>query len=148
MLRASNLGSPVTLAEPSNPAARAYIDAARRLHGEDVPMQIPSDRTRVARATAWKEGGMTLFEVFRRRGSSAPVARERLQLLLAYERKNRHQPDLVGAAARRDHGRDRKHVHVDHDDVHVTMDRGETMSTLEIDIEIPNVGTMQMAASF
>ena len=37
---------------------------------------------------------MTLFDIFKRRGS-APVARERLQLLLAYERKNRNQPDLA-----------------------------------------------------
>ena len=31
---------------------------------------------------------MTLFDLFKRRGS-APVARERLQVLLAYERQNR-----------------------------------------------------------
>ena len=31
-----------------------------------------------------------------------------------------------------------KHVQVDHDDVHIKMDRGERMSTLEIDIQIPN----------
>jgi len=32
------------LGEPSNPAARAYIEAARRLEGEEVPMQIPTDK--------------------------------------------------------------------------------------------------------
>ena len=46
VLRASNVGSPVTLAEPSNPAARAYIEAARRLEGEEVPMQIPTEKRR------------------------------------------------------------------------------------------------------
>ena len=88
---------------------------------------------------------MTLFEVFRRRGSSAPVARERLQLLLAYERKSRHQPDLVALLHDEIMAVIRKHVHVDHDDVHVSMDRGDTKSTLEIDIEIPNVGAVAAA---
>ena len=42
VLRASNLGSPVTLNDPTSAPARAYSDAARRLKGEDVPMTIPS----------------------------------------------------------------------------------------------------------
>ncbi len=44
VLRASNVGAPVTLNDPSNPAARAYLDAARRLRGESVPMVTPVDR--------------------------------------------------------------------------------------------------------
>jgi septum site-determining protein MinD len=44
VLRASNLGSPVTLNEPTNVAARAYVEAARRLNGEDVAMVLPTDR--------------------------------------------------------------------------------------------------------
>ncbi len=44
VLRASNLGSPVTLNEPTNVAARAYMDAARRLNGETIPMVLPTDR--------------------------------------------------------------------------------------------------------
>jgi septum site-determining protein MinD len=44
VLRASNLGSPVTLCNPASAPARAYFAAARRLKGEDVPMSIPSDK--------------------------------------------------------------------------------------------------------
>jgi septum site-determining protein MinD len=44
VLRASNLGSPVTLCNPASAPARAYLAAARRLKGEDVPMSIPSDK--------------------------------------------------------------------------------------------------------
>jgi septum site-determining protein MinD len=44
VLRASNLGAPVTINNASSAAARAYLDAARRLKGDDVPMSIPSDR--------------------------------------------------------------------------------------------------------
>lgn len=44
VLRASNLGSPVTLNDATSAPARAYTDAARRLKGHDVPMTIPTDR--------------------------------------------------------------------------------------------------------
>ena len=46
VLRASNLGQPVTLADPTSAPARAYVDAARRLMGETVAMTVPSDRMR------------------------------------------------------------------------------------------------------
>ncbi len=45
VLRASNIGSPVTVSYASSTAARAYHDAMRRLTGEHVPMAIPSDAT-------------------------------------------------------------------------------------------------------
>jgi septum site-determining protein MinD len=44
VLRASNLGTPVTLANPATAPARAYFDAARRLNGETVPMVVPSEK--------------------------------------------------------------------------------------------------------
>jgi septum site-determining protein MinD len=47
VLRASNLGAPVTLSDPVSGPARAYLDAARRLAGEAVPMAIPGDKKRL-----------------------------------------------------------------------------------------------------
>jgi septum site-determining protein MinD len=44
VLRASNLGTPVTLSNPASAPARAYLDAARRLRGEAVDMVVPSDK--------------------------------------------------------------------------------------------------------
>src|SRR4051794_29669294 len=44
VLRASNLGSPVTISSATSAAARAYQAAARRLCGEEIEMTIPSDR--------------------------------------------------------------------------------------------------------
>src|SRR5688500_17498683 len=44
VLRASNIGSPVTLASDLSAPSRAYMDAARRLKGESVAMSIPSER--------------------------------------------------------------------------------------------------------
>ncbi len=43
VLRASNLGQPITVASPLSAPARAYVDAARRLIGETIPMTIPSE---------------------------------------------------------------------------------------------------------
>lgn len=45
VLRASNLGTPVTLCSPKSAPARAYLDAANRLTGKTVPMTIPKDKT-------------------------------------------------------------------------------------------------------
>jgi septum site-determining protein MinD len=44
VLRASNVGSPITIANPLSAAARAYADAAKRLSGETVVLTIPTDR--------------------------------------------------------------------------------------------------------
>ena len=47
VLKASNLGSPVTLSNPASAPAQAYMNAARRLAGETVEMTVPTDRKRL-----------------------------------------------------------------------------------------------------
>ncbi|NVP58402.1 septum site-determining protein MinD [Mycoplana rhizolycopersici] len=44
VLKASNIGAPVTLADSRSAPALAYLDAARRLAGETVPMTIPGEK--------------------------------------------------------------------------------------------------------
>src|SRR5229473_945857 len=44
VLRASNVGSPVTLNNAASAPARAYFDAARRLMGDTVTMMVPVER--------------------------------------------------------------------------------------------------------
>jgi len=44
VLRASNIGCPVTLNNADSAPARAYIDAVRRLMGESVDMTVPVER--------------------------------------------------------------------------------------------------------
>jgi septum site-determining protein MinD len=44
VLRASNLGTPVIFSNPEAAPSRAYMDAARRLMGEKVPMTIPGEK--------------------------------------------------------------------------------------------------------
>ncbi len=79
---------------------------------------------------------MNLFNLIRR--GSAPVARERLQILLAHERIARSQPDLLGVLREEILAVISRHVAFEPDKVQIKMDRGKSVSTLEVDIEIPN----------
>jgi cell division topological specificity factor len=83
---------------------------------------------------------MTIFGFVRRR-SSAPVARERLRILLEYERAIAGQRDLMLVLREEILAVIGRHVRIDPEKVTVNVDRGTTVSTLEIDIEIPNVET-------
>ncbi len=49
VLRASNIGAPVTLNNAASAPARAYVDAAKRLGGETIEMAIPTDRKPILR---------------------------------------------------------------------------------------------------
>lgn len=80
---------------------------------------------------------MNLLKLWQRR--SAPVARERLQLLLAHERSARNQPDLLGVLREEILDVIRRHVAFEPDKVQIKMDRGKSVSTLAVDIEIPNL---------
>jgi cell division topological specificity factor len=84
---------------------------------------------------------MSLLNLFRRRGS-APVARERLQILLSYERSAHGQSDLLGILREEILSALGKHIKVDQDNIFMRMDRGATLSTLEIEILIPHAGAM------
>jgi len=44
VLSASNLGCPVTVHNPASPVSRAYVQAARRLMGEEIAVQAPSEK--------------------------------------------------------------------------------------------------------
>ena len=75
---------------------------------------------------------------FSSRNASAPVARERLQILLAHERGLLGQSDLLGTLREEILAVVSRHVVLDPDKVIVKMERGKTVSTLEVDIEVPN----------
>jgi len=81
---------------------------------------------------------MNLMRLFGGRTASAPVARERLQILLAHERGLLGQPDLLVRLREEILAVVSRHVTLDPDKVVVRMDRGKNVSTLEVDIELPN----------
>jgi cell division topological specificity factor len=79
---------------------------------------------------------MSLLDLFRRR-NSAPVARERLQVLLAHERAEVGQSDLLALLKQEILAVIARHVAVEHDKVQVKLERGGAVSILEIDVEVP-----------
>ena len=88
---------------------------------------------------------MSIFGLFKRPGS-APVARERLQILLAYERGVRGQSDLLAILREEILAVIEKHVPIERDNVQIKMDRGDAVSILEIDIEVPNSAGLLLSA--
>ncbi len=86
---------------------------------------------------------MNLFSFVRnkRPAKTAQTAKDRLQILLAHERSGGGtevnylpmlQRDIVAAI--------RKYVEIGDTDVEVRMERGDQMSSLEINIELPKTG--------
>ena len=80
---------------------------------------------------------MSILNFFSRNRSSAPVAKDRLQLLLAHERVLSGRPDLAAVLQKEILAVIAKHIPIDQDKVVVKLDRGAKVSTLEIDIEMP-----------
>ncbi len=79
---------------------------------------------------------MSLFGFLRPR-TTAPVARDRLQILLAHERAFAGGDDLVATLQEEILKVIAKHVEIDRDKVKVSLDQGQSVSTLEIDVEMP-----------
>ena len=80
---------------------------------------------------------MSLFPFFKRR-TTAPVARERLQILLSHERVALGPRDLVTILRDELIATIARHIEIDPEKVTVKMDRAPAVSTLEIDVEIPS----------
>src|SRR5271154_436157 len=80
---------------------------------------------------------MNLFGFLKQRGS-APVARERLQILLAHERVSLGSCDLIAILRDELLATIARHIEFDPEKLSVKLDRAGAMSTLEIDVEIPS----------
>ena len=80
---------------------------------------------------------MSILNLLQGRGS-APLARERLQILLSHERTARKQPDLLAILHDEILATIARQITVERENVRVRIDRGATVSTLEIDVEIPH----------
>ena len=79
---------------------------------------------------------MKLFQLFRSR-TSAPLARERLQILLTHERGATGQSGLISVLREEILAVIAKHVEVAPEKVEVRLERGEEIAVLEIDVHIP-----------
>ena len=79
---------------------------------------------------------MNLLGLFGRT-RSAPQARERLQILLAHERAGGGRADLIAILQQEILAVIARRVPIDRDKVVVRLNQGDTVSTLAIDIEVP-----------
>ena len=80
---------------------------------------------------------MTLFKFFKSRGT-APVARERLQILLAHERVSLGSCDLLAILRDELLATIARHIEFDPEKLSVKLDRAGSISTLEIEVEVPS----------
>ena len=89
---------------------------------------------------------MNLLNLFKKR-ASAPVARDRLQILLAHERTMSGGSDLVLVLRKEILDVIARHLAIDPDNVHVSMQREDAISTLTVDVEIGSSEEMAMAGN-
>ena len=90
-----------------------------------------------------------MFGFFRRprRATSAQTAKERLQILLAHERIDRSSPDYLPLLQRDILDVIKRYVRVDGDRVDIRLERGNEISTLEINIELPGARTLHASSA-
>ena len=81
---------------------------------------------------------MSFFSLFRPRVKpSATEAKERLQILLSHERSDRSSPDYLPMLQRDILEVVKRYMKVGGDSVDIKLERGQDLSTLEINIELP-----------
>lgn len=84
---------------------------------------------------------MSLLDFFRAnkraKPASAAAARDRLQIVLAHERISRDGDDFLPRLEKEIMAVVARYVDIESDKAIVKLDRGEDVSTLEIEIELP-----------
>lgn len=82
---------------------------------------------------------MSLLDYFRSsKPKTAPVAKERLQILVAHERKYRNQPSYLPQLQKELLEVVRKYVNVDQDAISINFEQDENQETLELNIVLPD----------
>ncbi|MGC8121308.1 cell division topological specificity factor MinE [Marinobacter sp. VGCF2001] len=81
---------------------------------------------------------MSFFDYFRnKKTSTASVAKERLQIIVAHERGQREQPDYLPQLQQELLQVIRKYVQISDDMVQVEVDRNDHCSVLELNVTLP-----------
>jgi len=82
---------------------------------------------------------MSLLDYFRTtKPSSASVAKERLQILVAHERSSRNQPSYLPQLQKELLEVIRKYVNVDQDAISVNFEQDDDQEILELNIVLPD----------
>lgn len=83
---------------------------------------------------------MSIFDYFRDRKkptTTASMAKERLQIIVAHERGQRTQPDYLPQLQQEIIDVISKYVKIDRDQVHVALENQDDCSILELNITLP-----------
>lgn len=81
---------------------------------------------------------MRIFDYFRsKETTSARIAKERLQVIVAHERNRGAHPDYLPQLQEEILAVIRKYIDVTQDDVNVQVDKSEDYSVLELNITLP-----------
>lgn len=81
---------------------------------------------------------MSLLDYFRlSKPKSAPLAKERLQILVAHERSHRNQPSWLPQLQQELLDVIRKYVNVDQNAISVNFEQDDNQETLELNIVLP-----------
>ena len=83
---------------------------------------------------------MNIFDFFRanKKVTTASVAKERLQIIVAHERGQRSTPDYLPALQKELVEVIRKYVNIESDQVHVALENQGSCSILELNITLPD----------
>ncbi|MDM7856934.1 cell division topological specificity factor MinE [Thiopseudomonas acetoxidans] len=83
---------------------------------------------------------MSIVNFFRSRkkNTTASVAKERLQIIVAHERGQRDEPDYLPALQRELVEVIRKYVNIDNDQVQIALDNQGNCSILELNVTLPD----------
>ncbi|MDY7565718.1 cell division topological specificity factor MinE [Pseudomonas sp. RTC3] len=83
---------------------------------------------------------MNIFDFFRdrKKESTASVAKERLQIIVAHERGQRSTPDYLPALQKELVEVIRKYVNIESEQVHVALENQGSCSILELNITLPD----------
>lgn len=84
---------------------------------------------------------MSLFSFFRNPARKTPAeqAKERLQIVMAHSRVGRSGPDFLPQLQQELMAVIARYIDLDTNKVEVKLDRGDPVSTLEVNIELPQV---------
>ncbi|MCK9237759.1 MAG: cell division topological specificity factor MinE [Thiopseudomonas sp.] len=83
---------------------------------------------------------MSIVNFFRSRkkNTTASVAKERLQIIVAHERGQRDEPDYLPALQKELVEVIRKYVNIDNDQVQIALDNQGNCSILELNVTLPD----------
>ncbi len=85
---------------------------------------------------------MSLLDYFKiSKLSTASVAKERLQILVAHERSSRNQPSYLPQLQRELLEVIQKYINVGQDAISVSFEQDENQETLELNIVLPDLNT-------